>query len=200
MGLIAGALAVVGLIVVRADARALFDDLTSGGGLAAVLVSAAAGLGTLLLVRTGRYEPARFSAALAVAAIVAGWGLAQRPELLPGLTVQEAAAGHSTLVALLISIGAGLVVLVPSLMLLYSLVLRGRFDTGAPAVEERPTGRPSREPGKLVPVAVVLLAVGAPLTFLTEGVTLAIGVLALVLFVVTGAAALLQPNLLQEGD
>ena len=200
MGLIAGALAVAGLIVLRADARELFDDLTSGGGLAAVLVSAAAGLGTLALVRDGRYEPARFSAALAVAAIVAGWGLAQRPELLPGLTVQEAAAGHSTLVALLISIGAGLVVLVPSLMLLYGLVLRGRFDTSAPEVAERPPGRPSREPGRLVPVAGVLLAVGAPLTFLTEGVTLAIGVLALVLFVATGAAALLRPELLEEGE
>jgi cytochrome d ubiquinol oxidase subunit II len=200
MGLIAGALAVAGLIVLRADARELFDDLTSGGGLAAVLVSAAAGLGTLLLMRTGRFEPARFSAALAVAAIVAGWGVAQRPELLPGLTVQEAAAGHSTLVALLVSIGAGLVVLVPSLMLLYGLVLRGRFDTGAPAVDERPAGRPARDPGRLVPAAGVLLAVGAPLTFLTEGVTLAIGVLALVLFVATGAAALLRPELLERGE
>ena len=41
---------------------------------------------------------------------------------------------------------------------------------------------------------------GAPLTFLTEGVTLAIGVVALVLFVATGAAALLRPELLQEGE
>jgi hypothetical protein len=99
-----------------------------------------------------------------------------------------------------ISIGAGLVILVPSLMLMYSLVLRGRFDTSAPAVGERPAVRPSRRPGRLVPVAGVLLAVGAPLIFLTEGVTLAIGVLALILSVATGAAASLRPELLQESE
>ena len=107
MGLVAGALAVGGLVVLREDARPLFDGLTSGAGLAAVLVSALAGLVTLALVRAGRYEPARFSAALAVAAIVAGWGIAQSPDLLPGLTIEDAAAGRPTLWALLISIAAG---------------------------------------------------------------------------------------------
>jgi cytochrome d ubiquinol oxidase subunit II len=199
MGMIAGALALVGLIVLRADARELFDDLTSGAGLAAVLVSGAAGLCTLVLVRGGRYEPARVSGALAVAAIVAGWGLAQRPDLLPGLTVEEDAAGHDTLVALLVSIGAGLVILVPSLLLLYGLVLRGRFDPDAPAVAEHPEPRaPARESRPLVPAAGALLAVGVPLTFFGEGVLLAIGVLSLTLFVITGALALLRPEALEE--
>jgi cytochrome d ubiquinol oxidase subunit II len=198
MGLIAGALAVAGLFVLRADARELFDDLTSGAGLAAVLVSGAGGVCTLALVRGGRYEPARVSAALAVASIVAGWGLAQRPDLLPGLTVEEGAAAHSTLVALLVSIAAGLVILVPSLMLLYGLVLRGRFDTTAPSVDERHGRRSSREQGRLIPIAGALLVVGAPLTFLGEGVLLAVGVLSLALFVVTGALALLQPETLDD--
>jgi cytochrome bd ubiquinol oxidase subunit II len=196
MGVIAGGLAVVGLIVLRADARELFDDLTSGAGLAAVLVSGAAGVCTLALVRRRRYEPARVSAALAVAAVVAGWGLAQRPDLLPGLTVEEGAASDATLEALLISIGAGLVILVPSLMLLYGLVLRGRFDTSAPAVDEQPEPRPPGEPRRLPIVAAALLVVGAPLTFLGEGVLLAIGVLSLVLFAATGALALLRPETL----
>jgi cytochrome d ubiquinol oxidase subunit II len=82
MGALMGPLAVGGLVALRADARPLFDDLTSGAGLAAVLVSAAAGLATILLLRARRYEPARFSAALAVAAVVAGWGIAQQPDLL----------------------------------------------------------------------------------------------------------------------
>ena len=90
-----------------------------------------------------RYEPARVSAALAVAAIVAGWGIAQSPDILPGLTVHDAAAGHATLVALLISIAAGLVILVPSLVLLFGLVLRGRFDPAAPAVADA-TGAAAR--------------------------------------------------------
>jgi cytochrome bd ubiquinol oxidase subunit II len=198
MAVIAGGLGVVGLIVLRADARDLFDDLTSGAGLIAVIASAVGGIATVVLVRAGRYDPARVSAALAVAAIVAGWGLAQRPELLPGLTVDEAAAGHSTLVALLISIGAGLVILVPSLMLLYGLVLRGRFDEEAPAATKQAPPRSHRALRPPVAAALVLLAIGSPLTFLTEGVTLAIGVLALVAFVVTGTIALLQPEMLGQ--
>jgi cytochrome d ubiquinol oxidase subunit II len=200
MAVIAGALGLAGLIVLRADARELFDDLTSGAGLVAVIASAVGGIATVALVRGERYDPARASAALAVAAIVAGWGLAQRPELLPGLTVDEAAAGHSTLVALLISIAAGLVILVPSLMLLYGLVLRGRFDPGAePAAEGAP---PPARRALRPPVAAVcaLLAIGAPLTFLTEGVTLAIGVLSLAAFVATGALALLQPETLGQAE
>jgi cytochrome d ubiquinol oxidase subunit II len=200
MGVIAGTLAVAGLVVLRADARALFDDLTGGAGLAAVLVSAAGGLATFALVRAERYELARVSAALAVAAIVAGWGLAQRPELLPGLTIEEGAAGHSTLVALLVTIASGLVVLVPSLVLLYGLVLRGRFDATARAPEERP-GPPTQ--GARRPLAVVagaLLAVGASLTLLGEGALLALGVLALAGFVAVGAVELLRPQALDDGE
>jgi cytochrome d ubiquinol oxidase subunit II len=193
MGVVSGVLAVVGLLVLRSDARALFDDLTSGAGLVAVIVSAVAGIVTLALVHAQRYEPARGSAAVAVAAIIAGWGLAQRPDILPGLTVHEAAAGHSTLVALLITIAAGLVVLVPSLVLLFGLVLRGRFDEGAPAVDEQPA--PSGEPSRpLAWLAIGWLVVGSALTFLGQGVLLAIGVILLGAFVVTGVVELLRPE------
>jgi len=197
MGVVAGALAVAGLIVLRADARALFDDLTSGAGIAAVLVSAAAGVVTLALVHAGRYEPARVAAALAVAAIVAGWGIAQSPELLPGLTVRDAAASHATLVALLISIAAGLVILVPSLALLFALVLRGRFDAGRPAVPERPVPRAGAGQRSVAAVAVVLFVAGATLTFLGEGAVHAVGVVALAAFIAVGAAELLRPEALE---
>jgi cytochrome bd ubiquinol oxidase subunit II len=200
MGLIAGALAVVGLLVLRADERELFDDLTSGAGRVAVLVSAAAGVCTLVLVRARRYEPARVSAAVAVAAVVAGWGLAQRPYLLPGLTVEEGAAGHATLVALIVSIAAGLVILVPSLMLLYGFLLRGRFDPGARTVAERPAPRSARGPRPLVRVAGGLLVAGVPLTLFGEGMLLAVGVLALASFVATGALALLEPAGLDRAE
>jgi cytochrome d ubiquinol oxidase subunit II len=199
MGLVAGALSVGGLFVVRADVRPLFDDLTSGAGLAAVLVSALAGLATLALVRAERYEPARFSGALAVAAIIAGWGIAQSPELLPGLTIEEAAAGRSTLWALLVSIAAGLVILVPSLSLLYGLVLRGRFDPSAPVQQERPRPRATSTRRSLAVGAVGLLVVGVALLVFGEGAAAAVGVAALVGYVVSGAAELLDPDML-EGD
>jgi cytochrome d ubiquinol oxidase subunit II len=199
MGLVAGALSVGGLFVVRADVRPLFDDLTSGAGLAAVLVSALAGLVTLALVRAERYEPARFSGALAVAAIIAGWGVAQRPDLLPGLTIEEAAAGRSTLWALLISIAAGLVILVPSLALLYGLVLRGRFDPSTPPREETPRARGTAVHRRLAVAAVALLVVGVALLLFGEGAAVAVGIAALVGYIVFGAVELLAPDVL-EGD
>jgi cytochrome d ubiquinol oxidase subunit II len=125
---VAGALALAGLLVVRHDAPSLWNGLTNGGGLVAVCFSAAAGLLTLVLVWRGTLGLARGSAALAVAAIMAGWALAQRPRLLPGLTVAEAAAGRSTLIALVVALAVGAIVLIPSLLLLFGLFLRGRLD------------------------------------------------------------------------
>ena len=158
-GAIAGAVALGGLLVLRADAERIYDGLTSGAGLVALLASVAAGAATMLFVARRRLEPARWSAAVAVGTIVAGWALAQRPQLLPGLTVEEAAAGDATLVALLVSIAIGAVILIPSLVLLYGLVLRGRFDEGpmsrllAPA-RAGPTGARTRRRAAGVTAAV----------------------------------------------
>jgi cytochrome d ubiquinol oxidase subunit II len=126
---VTGAIALVGLFVLRSDARALFDGLTSGGGLVAVLASALAGGVTLWLVWTERYGLARATAAAAVGAVAVGWVLAQDPYVLPPeLTLDRAAASDATLATLLISMGIGALVLVPSLWYLYRLVLQGRLD------------------------------------------------------------------------
>ena len=130
-GLCAGGLALAALIVVRYDAPVLFQGLTSDGGIAAVGVSAVAGLMTLFLVWRRYFGPARASAALAVAAIVGGWALAQRPRVLPGLTIDQAAASRATLLATIIAVACGAIVLVPSLLLLFRLVLRGHLDPAA---------------------------------------------------------------------
>ena len=200
-GGVAGALAIAGLAVVRADAEPLFDGLTRGAGLAAVIVSVLGGVATLALVWRARYEWARFSAALAVAAIVAGWGFGHGSELLPGLTVQEAAAGDATLEALLIGIAAGLVLLVPSLFLLYRLVLRGRFDP-QDAVEAVPEpGRHVRttRPGWGRSAAVVaLIAAGVPLTLFADGVLFALGVVSMLAFIPAAFALLVSGDTLGE--
>jgi cytochrome d ubiquinol oxidase subunit II len=144
---------------------------------------------------------------VAVAAIVAGWALAQRPQLLPGLTVEQAAAGDATLVALLVSIAIGSVILIPSLVLLFSLVLRGRFDErpDEPGSLERAgrhpvaTGPPAREPGRSTGVAAaVCAALGVPLTFLSDaGVVLALGVV-LLLVAVAAAAVFAVPRVIAD--
>jgi cytochrome d ubiquinol oxidase subunit II len=138
-GVVAGLLALAGLLVIRAEAPALWHGLSSGLGLALVIVSALAGVVTMALVWLDRFGLARASAALAVAAVIAGWAAAQEPQVLPGLTVTQAAAGRATLVATIVAVGVGAVILVPSLALLYSLVLRGRLDT---AVTEAASGAP----------------------------------------------------------
>ena len=137
-GVVTGVLALAGLVELHADARELYDGLTSGAGLAMVLVSGAAGLATLALVYGERYELARVTAAAAVAAIVVGWVIAQDPYVLPPhVTLQEAAAPNATLTAVVIGVAAGLVILVPSLWWLYRLVLQGRLDQEYEPLDQR---------------------------------------------------------------
>jgi cytochrome d ubiquinol oxidase subunit II len=196
-GVVAGALAVAGLLVVRSEARALFDDLV-GEGLPALLVSGAAGVATLALVWVRRYEAARYSAALAVASVVAGWAVAQAPVLLPGLTVSEAAASDDVLVAVLVSVAAGALVLAPSLAFLFTLTLRGRLgyeesDAGAPTAPVGPVRALSASRAGLlarISLACVLLTLGF-LTLADAGWAHAVGVLTLFAAAVTGFRAAL---------
>jgi cytochrome d ubiquinol oxidase subunit II len=203
-GVIAGVLALVGLVVVHRDARLVSHGITAGRGLVAVVVSAVAGVATLVLVLRRRYEPARFSGALAVAAIIAGWALAQRPTLLPGLTVHQAAAGRATLVATLVCAAIGLVILTPSLALLFGLVLRGRLDKPRPEHEaHRPV--PSDlvpNPRPLVAVAGVCLVAGLVLLVgIDASWARLVGTLLLAAFAVIGFVAIASPaGLLGDRD
>jgi cytochrome d ubiquinol oxidase subunit II len=135
-GVVAGAVAVGALVVLHFDAERLFRRLVHGPGLPALIVSVAAGVTTLALVRSRRYEPARYTAAVAVAATIAGWALAQNPLFLSDLTVRRAAAPHDTLVSVTLAIVVGAIILFPSLALLFRLTLGGRLgdDTGVEGV------------------------------------------------------------------
>ena len=141
-GVLTGALAVAGLAVMHSDARHIYRGLTSGYGLAAVIVSVVAGLGTLALVWRSRFQPARLSAAVAVAAIIAGWAAAQRPTVLPGLTLHEAAASRETLIAVIVAVLGGGIILAPSLGLLFRLLLTGGFDRPSERAAAPPDHRP----------------------------------------------------------
>jgi cytochrome d ubiquinol oxidase subunit II len=169
-GVVAGALALAGLLVVRISARPLWHGLTTGTGLVLVCVCAAAGILTMILVWRSAFGLARASAALAVAAVIAGWAAAQEPRVLPGLTISQAAAGRSTLIATIVGVAVGAVVLVPSLGLLYWLVLHGRLDT---AVVD--TDGPTEAGSPLSRVALSRVALSRmPLGF--AGATLVAGV------------------------
>ena len=189
-GVVTGAIAFAALAVVALDAGRVGERLLDWPALAAVAASAAGGLLTLALVQRSHFEAARYGASAAVAAVVAGWALAQRPELLPGLTLEEAAAGRSTLIATLVGVALGGLVLIPSLALLFGLVLRGRFDREATAADPGSRQR-AREGRPLLSVAVAAGAVGLPLTLLFDGgLLLALGVALLLAFVALAWVAL----------
>jgi cytochrome d ubiquinol oxidase subunit II len=182
-GLVAGALALCGLLVLRDDVPSLWDGLTSGWGLAMVAVSAVAGVVSVFLVWRRAFEPARYTAASAVVAIVAGWGIAQEPRLLPGLTIDQAAAGHTALVTVIVGAAIGAAILVPSLVLLFRLFLKGHLDAGASHdVHQFELPRAAAEPDtrrlRLLAVAALVIGVGATV-FVGPDWGRVIGVLAL---------------------
>lgn len=118
---VAGVLAVAALPVLARDAPDLAAALVSPP----VGVSAAAGIGTIAALLNRRYRTARVFAATAVAAVVAGWGLAQYPVLVPpDLTLTEAAAPEQTLPVTLGVLIGGFVVTLPAVGLLFRIFSR----------------------------------------------------------------------------
>ncbi len=194
-GAVAGVAAVAGLVALRSDAHHTYHELVFGRALPALVVSAVAGLATLGLVRRRRYEPARYTAALAVAAVIAGWALAQAPDLLPGYTIEHAAAPRDTLIAVVVAVIAGGIILFPSLVVLFRLTLAGQLHPGESAADAHPGAGPPVAGARAARGAVACLVV--TLGFLTVADAAwahAIGVAALVGFAVLGAAALIAPE------
>jgi len=126
--LVTGAVALAGIAVLRADAPRLFDGLLSRA-LVLVVVSGLCGLGALVLIRRAAPRLVQGLAVTAVGAVVAGWGVAQYPYLLgTHLSIETAAAPAPTLVALTVVAAAALVLVVPSMALLFVLQQRGRLE------------------------------------------------------------------------
>jgi cytochrome d ubiquinol oxidase subunit II len=199
-GVVSGAIALGGLAVLRSDAHLVYHRLVEGRGLIGLLASIAAGAATLALVWRKRYEASRYTAALAVAAIIAGWALAQSPIFLEGLTVREAAAGRNTLVAVVVAVLAGAAILFPSLALLFRLVLGGALGGG-----ESVSGRPTQvrsvvaalAPGLLPRLAIACLVAGVGfLTIADAAWAHGVGVFCLFSFIVVAFPAALPPDVL----
>lgn len=138
-GTVTGVLALSGLVVLHQDVPFLYTGLTSFAGLVLVVASASAGVLTIALVtRTAWFGLARVTAAAAVVSLIGAWAVAQHPDLLPGeLTIEQGAAGAATLEAVLISTALAVVILAPSLWLLFRLVLRGTLDQDYEPLDQR---------------------------------------------------------------
>jgi cytochrome bd ubiquinol oxidase subunit II len=119
-GLVGGAVSVVGIFVLAADADYVFDGLTSRA-LPLVILSGLSGIVALLLLARGGRR-ARPAAVLAVVSVVVGWGIAQWDYLLPtSLTVSAAAAPSGTITAVVVATGLAVLLLGPAFTLLYVL-------------------------------------------------------------------------------
>ena len=137
--LVAGALAIAGIFVLRDDARYIYDGLTSEG-LPLVLISLACGLGALVLLWRRARRGARPLAVLAMVAMIWGWGAAQYPYLLPEtLTIEEGAGASETLTVVLALFGVAVVVVVPALALLFALDQRSLLEEEAELEPSSPT-------------------------------------------------------------
>jgi cytochrome bd ubiquinol oxidase subunit II len=214
-GAAAGVVALAGLFVLRSDFPLLFHGLFHSIALLPLIISMVAGIVTLELIRRRLFESARFTAAVAVAAVIAGWAAAQSPTLLAGLTVQQAAAPHDTLVAVIVAVLVGALLLFPSLALLFRLVLRGGLDHGHEELSPSP-GRSgagsstaggismllaASAPGALARIAGACLLAGFGLLTLAEASWAhTVGVFALFAFMICGFLAVALPPATQAGD
>ena len=125
---VAGIAAALGLLELHAEARYVFDRLTSEG-LPLVILSALCGTGVLaVLLAAARHPdaaPSRLLRPLAAGAVIAviwGWGVAQFPYLLPtSLKIAQSAAPPDTLSTVIVVFIAAAILVLPALGLLYWL-------------------------------------------------------------------------------
>ena len=121
VGAVTGAVVFAALVPLHDDAPTLWNGLTSQA-LPLVLLSAVAGIATLVLLLYRRYPWARLTAVVAVAAVVSGWGAGQYPWLLVDeVRIADAGGADATLAALLVAVGLAGVIVLPALGYLYLL-------------------------------------------------------------------------------
>jgi cytochrome bd ubiquinol oxidase subunit II len=149
--IVAGALSLAALFELRNPNPALYDRLT-GRALPLVVVAGVCGLAVLALITAGRPKGSRIIAALGVAAVIWGWGVAQYPVVLPGtgLTLTSSGATQATFVALVVVAIAAVILVVPSFALLFTLQGRRMLGDGGPgtlpAAGPHHSGRPPTGP------------------------------------------------------
>jgi cytochrome d ubiquinol oxidase subunit II len=126
---LAGAAAVAGVIALHSDARYVYDGLTSWPGIALVIVSGVSGLAALGLLATGRSFGLRAAAVGAGTAVIWGYFAAVFPYVLPtSLKISDAAADSATLTSVIVIFAVAVALVVPSLILLYTLSQRQALE------------------------------------------------------------------------
>jgi len=145
-GLVTGVLAGGTFTQLSVSAPRLFAGLT-GRALPLVAISIAAGIAVLgMLWRRWHHAVfLRVTAAIAVAAVVWGWGLAQYPYLLPtSLSLGAGSAPTASLVAEFVVVGLAVLFVAPGFALLYLLQQRGMLAAAETDADLRLAVRPQQ--------------------------------------------------------
>jgi cytochrome d ubiquinol oxidase subunit II len=138
-GMLGGALAGGTFAELSASAPHVFNRLT-GIALPLVAISIAAGIAVLgmLWLRWHNALVLRLTAAIAVATVVWGWGLAQYPYLLPtSLSLAAGSAPRASLVAEFVVAGLAVLLVAPAFGLLYVLQQRRVLTEAGTAADLR---------------------------------------------------------------
>jgi cytochrome bd ubiquinol oxidase subunit II len=115
-------LAVIVFITSKNGAPLMYRGLTNWWAPIMLGWTALSAITATVALWSRRFYLARIAAIAQVTIILLGWGLAQFPHLVtPDVTLQNAAAPVSTLKPLLLALGAGAVILLPSLLYLFKI-------------------------------------------------------------------------------
>jgi cytochrome d ubiquinol oxidase subunit II len=118
-------LAILVFIASKNGAPIMYRGLTNWWAPLLLLWTALSALTATVALWSRRFYVARIAAVGQVTFILVGWGLAQFPHVVTAdLTLQNSAAPESTLKLLLLALGAGAVVLLPSLLYLFRIFKR----------------------------------------------------------------------------
>jgi cytochrome d ubiquinol oxidase subunit II len=121
----------IGLLISPSQAPLLWQGMLNGAW-PVVLATMAIGLLTALLLFRRRYSLARWVIILETAFILSSWGLSQYPYILPpSMTIDNSANDPNVVSAFMICVLVGMVLLLPSLYLLFSVF---KLSTPAPEV------------------------------------------------------------------
>jgi cytochrome d ubiquinol oxidase subunit II len=122
-------LASIVFVTSKNGAPLMYQGLTNWWAPLLLLWTALSAITAFLALCFRAFNLARIAAVAQVSFILVGWAMAQFPHLVaPDVTIQNAAAPESTLKLLLLALGAGVVVLLPSLMYLLRIFKRRRVS------------------------------------------------------------------------
>ncbi len=144
-GAVTAVLGALGLLLSPTEAPILWQGLLTRA-LPVVIATMLIGLATAASLFFRKYSLARILIILETAFLLGSWGLSQYPYIIPPhVTIDNAANDPNVIVVLLISIGIGMLLILPALYYLFSVF---KLPTPAPGIqkkEESTAGEVSKE-------------------------------------------------------